>query len=97
MAISSTQNDDLQKEYDRLRALGQTKADATSTIKNTLQTAPVNSPVSGAPTTAYDKLKTSFQTGGVVGDWIAPSVIKPTVLPGTGAPTPLVAGTPSTV
>lgn len=44
MAITTKQNEDLQKQYDVLRSQGQTKEQATGNIKSTLQKTVVESP-----------------------------------------------------
>ena len=57
MAITAKQNEDLQKQYDILKSQGKSTADATASIKSTLQ----GSTTAGGAN-VYETLKNSFNT-----------------------------------
>jgi len=60
MAITAKQNEDLQKQYDILKSQGKSTADATASIKSTLQGA-----TTAGGANVFETLKSNFKSGGV--------------------------------
>ena len=78
MAISDQQYQDLNAQYKTLRSQGMDSATATQNIKNKLQSTVVENPTAGTSSTAFDMLKSSYQSGGKEGDWIGSGTPSPT-------------------